>query len=575
MFFSLTIFGQNKQLSILFQDSIQAQKWIKKLNYKQTFTTELERDEELQRVFFLLRERGFLTANVDSSKLDSLRAVYYISLGDVYKWAALKKGNVDDEVLSAVGFSEKFYFDHLFTPLEVALLMEKMVVYEENNGYPFSAIKLDSVKIEATKISATLQLTKNQLCLIDSFLVGGNAKISTYYVQRLIGIKKGDKYNEQRVMQISKRVREVPFLSERKAAEVYFSEKYTKLILHLNEKKANRFDGVLGFLPNETTGKLLITGQLTLKLCNSFNKGEIVDVDWQKLQAKTQNLKARVQIPFLFRSPFGTDMSFKLYKRDTLFTDVSENIGLSYQLGISNFFKVFFTNRSIALISTRGLENLTTLPQFVDVNSKAYGIGFRTEHVDYKLNPRKGFIIEGSGSVGTKEIKKNLKLKQEAYDKISPLKNNIYTLDFSAEYFIPIKKRSTLVFGNKSALIESKNLFANEIFRIGGLSTLRGFDEESILASAYTISKLEYRFLLDLNSYLFLFANHAYYQNKTSRDLNNATKWVSDNPYGFGVGITFETKPGIFSLSYALGKQFSNPISIRAAKIHFGIVSTF
>ena len=43
--------------------------------------------------------------------------------------------------------------------------------------------------------------------------------------------------------------------------------------------------------------KLLITGQLTLKLCNSFNKGEVLDVDWQKLQIKTQNLKARLQIP--------------------------------------------------------------------------------------------------------------------------------------------------------------------------------------------------------------------------------------------------------------------------------------
>ena len=46
-------------------------------------------------------------------------------------------------------------------------------------------------------------------------------------------------------------------------------------------------------------------------------------------------------------------------------------------------------------------------------------------------------------------------------------------------------------------------------------------------------------------------------------------------PYGFGAGISFGTRAGVFSLSYALGSQRGNPILIRAAKIHFGFISLF
>jgi hemolysin activation/secretion protein len=117
--------------------------------------------------------------------------------------------------------------------------------------------------------------------------------------------------------------------------------------------------------------------------------------------------------------------------------------------------------------------------------------------------------------------------------------------------------------------MRSENLFESEAFRIGGLKTLRGFDEESIYATMFGIGTIEYRFLLDQNSYLFAFFDGAYYENRATN------KRVTDRPFGFGLGISFFTKIGVFSLNYALGKQFQNPIDFRAGKIHFGVVSYF
>lgn len=568
LFYSPTFAQQSLKCS--FSDSLIHAKTLKNLAIKPKSIDPKERENELSKLIFSLQESGFLLVNLDSIKNTNSTTVAYFTLGKWFKWATLKKGNLDEVLINRIGFNEKLYRNKIYRPKEIARLLEKILIEEENSGYPFASVKLDSIEIRNDTVSASIHLEANNRCTIDSLIIKGTSQISRHYVYRLLGIRRGDAYNESRIKQISNRINGVPFLKETRTSEVYFSEKYTRLNVYIDSKKANRFDGVLGFLPNETTGKLLITGQATLKLSNSFNKGEVLDVDWQKLQAKTQNLKSRLQIPFLFRSPFGADLGFKLYKRDTLFTDVSQNVGFNYLVGLDSYFKLFFTNRAINLISTRGLENLTTLPPYVDISSQSYGIGFRTEKLDFKLNPRKGFVVDITVSAGKKQIRRNLKLNPTAYDKIQDqLKSTVYNGDILAELYIPIQNKSTLVVGNRSAIFESEQFFQNELFRFGGLATLRGFDEESILASAYTISKLEYRFLLDRNSYLFAFANQAYYENKASK------LTIHDTPYGFGAGITFETKPGIFSLTYALGKQFNNPISVRSAKVHFGIISTF
>ena len=50
---------------------------------------------------------------------------------------------------------------------------------------------------------------------------------------------------------------------------------------------------------------------------------------------------------------------------------------------------------------------------------------------------------------------------------------------------------------------------------------------------------------------------------------------IIDFPYGFGIGVNFNTNSGIFSLAYALGKQFDNSFDLRSAKIHFGFSNQF
>jgi hemolysin activation/secretion protein len=117
--------------------------------------------------------------------------------------------------------------------------------------------------------------------------------------------------------------------------------------------------------------------------------------------------------------------------------------------------------------------------------------------------------------------------------------------------------------------VYNRQLFFNDLYRIGGLKTLKGFDEQSIFADAFSIATLEMRYLFQQNSNFLLFFNGAWYQNTA------ASVRQSDLPYGFGAGMNLETGAGVLSLYYAVGSEKGNPPQWRSAKLHFGLVNYF
>ena len=543
---------------------------LSKLSYKKEFTDSIERKKELQNYLYQLYDKGYLAATFDSiKKIDSISIVGYINTGKAYKFVLASKGNVD-EILIDQFIGRKIFYDK--KPVNYTKLIElnkNIIEYYENNGYPFASIKLDSIKINSDTISTSLNLKKNKKCLIDSIIIKGDAKITVTYLSNYLGIKQGAIYNEQQIKKISSRLKEISFLKEIKPYNVIFSPKYTKLALYLQKNKSSQFDGIVGLKQNDKNpNKYDLTGQLYLKLINSFGRGELVDLNWQSVQPLTQDLKMNFVYPYIFITPLGFDVKFAIYKKDSIYINLNENIGLQYLFTGRDYIKVFLDNKKSSLISTYGMESTTVLPSFADVSSSIYGLEFFREHLDFRYNPRRGHLIKITVGAGTKTIKKNNSVNPIVYENLK-LNSSQYNLQSQFDFYFPIKKRSVIKLGSQSAWIINDNLFQNELFRIGGLKTLRGFDEESIYASKFSILATEYRFLFEQKSYLFTFINAAYYENYS------INKQIHDTPFGFGAGISFETKAGIFSISYGLGKQFNNPINFRSAKISFGIINNF
>ena len=558
--------AQNLNLKLINSDTVKLFKFIK---LKNPYKTDKDIEKFLNSVLIDLLTQGYLLADVDSLKKDSLNRTAYIRIGKKFKWAYLKKGNSETDVISSLGYSEKFYTNKAFSYTETAKFIDKTIRYYENNGYPFVSLKLDSLTINDNSISAVLNINKNKLIKVDSILVVGSAKINKSFLYRYLGIKPNMPYNEEAFRGISKKIKQLPFVGEKQSQVIKLTEKQNKLYLFLDRRNASQFDGIIGILP-DNNGKTVFTGDVKIKLVNNiFRAGETFDLNWRRLQTQTQDFKARVIYPYLLGSPIGTDYTIKIYKKDTSFIDVNNNIGLQYYFKGLNNLKVFYKQRNANILSTNGLAFITVLPDYADVTTQSYGVGFTFEKSDYKFNPHKGFFINISAQTGNKTIKKNAKINDAVYSKLL-LKSTQYQTEGDVNVFIQIKGNSVLHIGAQYAgIFGDATLFKNELFRIGGLKTLRGFDEESIYASTYVIPTIEYRFLFNQNSNILIFAEGAWYEN------NSSQTYSSDTPYSIGAGINFDTKAGIFSLNYALGSQKGNPLDLRAGKIHFGLTALF
>ena len=565
----LGLFAQSKQklsYEVFWTDAKPSKKTA-----KQNFGKNLSRaqfDLEMERLFERLLSEGFVSSEITNIDSSATPWQINITLGEQLAWKNLGIGNAVEGMLSKIGYRDKLYQNRPISTKGVQDLFENIVKYYENNGYPFASVRFDSVEIEESTINANLKIDKSVEVTIDTVIITGTAKISNRYLSNYIGIKSGDLYSEKLIRAIPTRLKELPFTEQYRAPEVEFGRNSTKVYVYINHKKANDFNGIIGFMPDENTGELLITGDIKLKLQNALYKGEQIDVNWKKLQNQTQDLQARIQYPFVFDTPLGADAALHIYRRDTTFSTVTTDLGIQYIFRGGDYVKVFWEQEQSNLISTFNLDIATELPEYADVHINSFGFGSKIEELDYRLNPTKGFDLIGQVGFGNKEIRQNPAVNPSLYDSLE-LKTNRIKGQFKFRYFFPLGIRHTLMLGNQSGLLANENLFTNELYRIGGLKSLRGFDEESIFASSYFVFTLEYRFILEENSYFSLFYDQGWYENQSS------TEFITDTPLGFGTGVSFDTKIGIFSVSYALGQQFNNPILFRAAKIHFGFVNFF
>ena len=540
-------------------------KWMPDSDQKDSVTA----IRNLNKLTATLFDEGYLAASVDSifGNKDTLYA--WLSTGVEYQWMNLKNGNIDEGLLTEAGFREKLYDNKPIKPSSISKLNQKILGYCENRGYPFASLQYKDFSFTDNLVSANLFLDTERKITVDSVIVRGGSKLSKTYLYNYLSIKPGDLYNESIIRKIPSRIKELPMVTETKPFSVAFTEESARVILQLEDKKSSQIDGIIGILPdNGNTGKVQVTGDLRIRLLSSFGQGELFDLNWKQPQAKTQDLKVRLNYPFIFSTPFGIDLNLGLYKKDTSYLEVILGAGVQFLLKGGNYLKVFVNDKKSSLLSTTVYENLTVLPPFADVRITSYGLGYKSTKLDYRLNPRKGYSMELSAGVGNKNIEKNGRLQPEVYDSLD-LKSVQYNGEGIIDFYFPVFSRSVINVGFLTAGISGDNIFDNELYRFGGLKTLRGFDEESITTSFFTMGRMEFRYILEQNSFLFVFINGAWYERNTRNE------YISDTPLGFGAGITFETKLGIFSFNYALGKEFDNPVRFKAAKIHFGLINYF
>jgi outer membrane protein assembly factor BamA len=554
------------------------------LGLQNSFFSQIDAQQYISQLPSLLHAKGYVTASIDSIRVDSTSAYLVLFLGKVYHWALIDASHVDPAVLNGTGWRERNFFDKPIDFNEVETWQKKMLDWLENNGHPFGKIYLDSLEfLNDNKLSAVLKVNEGPLYKIDSIRIFGETKISNNFLQRYLELPNGCIYNKKKLMGVSKKIRELSYVEEEKPSDMTMLATGAMLNVYLKPKRSSQVNVLFGILPNsdQNNNKVLITGEGNLNLKNAFGSGETIGFNFQKLQVRSQRLNLLYQHPYLINT-LGLDFIFDMYRRDSVYVNISLQFGANYNLSATQSGKLYLQRfQTIANgINTAFVIQKHRLPDEADVSSFNVGLDYLTNTTDYSRNPRMGNELVISTTVGTKKIKKNSQVSElndpndpnfdfeKLYDTVK-LKTYQFRVKTTAAKFFPLGRQSTIKTALNAGIFQSANIYRNELFQIGGFKLLRGFDEESQYVSQYAIGTLEYHYLIDLNSYFYALVDGGWGRNN-SQNTNIHHTYIST-----GLGLAFETGVGVFNLAWAIGKRDDIPFNFRQSKIHFGYISYF
>jgi len=540
-----------------------------KIRFKYRYKTKITAQNAIRLLINELHNQAYLNARLDSvtNVGDTLKA--YIFRGEAFKWKSLRKGNLPKKIRNHVGFKEKFYKNKRFLHKSISKLQNKILAYSENNGYPYAQTRLDSINIEGHSVSAKLHYDKGPLMTLDTLRIQGEVKIKRKFLAKYLRLREGDVFSDQKVKNAERLLRQLPYIKVIKSPQTEFRAKKAFVNLFLRKRKANQINLLVGILPNEREPNTVEwTGEFDLLLQNMFGSGKNLTAKWLRPEPQSQTINLSYIHPLLFNSYLDLQTNFNLLREDTSFVNINFGGSLLYNLRNGNKLSVSFNSRSSRVLNNSIFQNITRLPDTLDVSFVSYGIGYQLSQVDDALFPTKGNLIDISMEVGQKSIQQNPELSENFYENI-PLNTTQFVYRFNWQHYLPINQKSVVYWRLNAGTMVNDQLLTNELFRLGGINNLRGHNQNVFLASSFAIINLEYRILFEENSYLFFFYDQSWLQQKT------INLFDEDIPFGFGMGLNFPTQAGIFNIVYALGQTKELPISFNRSKIHFGFISRF
>ncbi len=532
-----------------------------------------------------LHAKGFVTASIDSIRLDTTHATLQLYVGNSYHWALLDATLVDSSLLEELGWRDQYFPGRPMDFREVASWQEKILNRLENTGHPFARVWIDSFRLAEDRVSARLRVEQGPTYKIDSIRVFGDARVSGTFLQRYLEIPNGSIYNKGKLQQVDARLKELPYVEAEQPSNLTLLGTGSVLNLYLRHKRSSQVNLLVGFLPNNdqlSSKKLLITGEANILLRNSLGSGETIGLNWQQLQVRSPRLHLIFQYPYLFHSPFGLDLALDIFRKDSVFVNIHLQAGVQYALGTHQSGKLFIQRLQTIVngVNKPYILQYRRLSDEADVSATNVGVEYAFNNTNYRLNPRSGYDLQLVTAVGTKKLKKNaeiLELKDPGdpafdfgslYDTVKLKTYSFRARGVAARYF-PIGRQGAIKTAVQAGIFQSGNIFRNELFQLGGYKTLRGFDEESQYLSQFAIGTLEYRYLVGQNSFFYLFADGGWGRN------NSQNNHINYGYFGTGIGLAFETRAGIFNLAWAVGKRNDTPFSLRQSKLHFGFVNYF
>jgi outer membrane protein assembly factor BamA len=420
-------------------------------------------------------------------------------------------------------------------------LQNKILLLYTSRGYLFTSVRLDSLKLELDSLCAVLQIDEGPLFKPERIAYKGNKITRPNTLLLISGISPNSVITPQLLIQAENNLLRKPYI---KACQITPMDART-LEFSIDEGKMTRLEGILGMTSNRITARNELNGFADIQFLNLWGTDRSLSLYWKSLSTRYQQLRMAYHESGIYRYPLAGDLAFQRTAQDSTW------IKLKVELDI--YYRMLYQKVGVSLYTETLYPGLA---DSVDIAETAYRkLGFFWDYtkLDYIPNPTRGnsFMI----NFGWLSSQSAAQTKQ------------IPVTEFDAATYLPLSQSLILSISAHGREIRDRSAAVFEQYNLGGFKSLRGYKEDQFNGWQTGWINTELRYLISRDARLYILADAGGFHapdNKPKTDL-----------FASGLGISFPTKLGIFSLSYALSYTDKRLSDIASGIIHIGIDSSF
>ena len=543
--------AQTLRLTTKSNDST-SQHLIDSINHVKKFKDFKSLQEETRHILQILQKIGCLESELETVEKyndSAYIANYYV--GPKYTRIKIFYSNEDFTKKELLRYSNEISESYFIIPFEnLEHTLNSLNIDKTKNGNTFARVSLKNIKaFDSKTLTANINVSNGSKRTIDQILIKGYNQFPESFIKYHAGIKKGMTLENSVLIRKNNELNSLDFVTTTKPPEILFKEDSTTVYFYLKKLKNNNFDGILGFSSGEEKQGLTLNGYINLELNNNLNYVEQFSLNYKSDGNEQQNFRVRLSVPYLFKTPLGIETELKIFKRDSTFLTSNQFAKINYQINTKSKAHIGYKSYQSNNLRNESPTNLLV----EDYKSKFLLTGYSfIKNQNNILFPIKS-MFQINFEIGTK---KNNSTKE------SQLRAE--TLFY---YIFNLNLKNSILIKNNSRLLSSDTYLTNELYQFGGINSIRGFNENSIDASFFTVLNTEYRYQFNNNLYLHSIFDIAYFENQNIA--------LREKLYSFGFGIGLQTTSGIIKFGIANGNTENQDFNFSNTKIHISLTSKF
>lgn len=543
--FSLNCLSQKLHLKIT-SDSQSDLKTIDSIGYSKKHSNAKSIVDEANSLSEKLKRYGFLENEIqENKKQNDSTFLFKFHLGHKTSFTHIYLGK--DSELKRLGIIEN-QSDTLKLPFsETENFLNTTLGTLERKGYSLAKLQLINLKKRKNILLADLKFETEKLRQVNDIVINGYDKFPEGHKKEIKRRYRNKVFNQQSLKNIHEDFNQFQFVNQTKYPEILFMNDTTKVYVYVEKSKPNRFDGFIGF-GNNDKGDMKINGYLDLLLVNSLNVGERFNLYWKSDGNDQKTFNANIELPYIFKSPLGIKAQLNIFKQDSTFQNTQTAIDLGYYFNYNT--RLYIGYQSAESNDIQNL-NSSTLRDFDN--------SFITSNFEYTKFKRDDFLFPDKTLI-------NIKAGIGSRDSENS-KNSQFFANIDLRHNLYLNDKNIIALRSQNFLLQSDSYITNELFRFGGINSIRGFNENSLQANLYSSILTEYRYVLAPTIYIHSIIDFGYFQDKTTDN--------DGNLLGLGFGFGLLTKNGLFNIVYANGSTGDQQIKLSNSIVHISFKARF